>query len=500
MFKTKTMKNIAVAGMILFLAVGMLSCKKMLDVPSHRALTEGNMWQTKNDARAGLSACYALMRAAMANENAHWVYGELRAGDFQVTKRGDLQAVVESNLNASFSTMDEWRDWRRFYTAIAQCNLTIAKLPQVTMTDYRYSKNDLQLDIAQAIYIRAFLYYYMVRIWGDVPLVTAASDGTAKSITRENWQKVLDYAAAEAQRSIDGLPWKYNGKSPEQQGDYRGQGESHHISITITKGMAYTLLAHIYTWKGQYDKALEYANTVINNQSNTGYGFVSLNDLTRLDGAFRGRIPANIFQIDMNFDHAEISSTGQLEDWTLRDPYIPKQESEIYVPRDSILKIYGEPHEQRADYFFTKLDDAYPIFYKIKQINTSVKDPVLKMYSSCIIVFRYEELYLLRAEAKARLGMTADAQKDLNQIRGNRSLKAVNAGLSGEDLLDAILLERRRELMGEGWYWYDLMHFKRIPRFTKLTQADVDRGVAFWPLSQEALSNNKSLTQNSFWK
>ena len=150
--------------------------------------------------------------------------------------------------------------------------------------------------------------------------------------------------------------------------------------------------------------------------------------------------------------------------------------------------------------FFTKLDDAYPIFYKIKQINTSVKDPVLKMYSSCIIVFRYEELYLLRAEAKARLGMTADAQKDLNQIRGNRSLKAVNAGLSGEDLLDAILLERRRELMGEGWYWYDLMHFKRIPRFTKLTQADVDRGVAFWPLSQEALSNNKSLTQNSFWK
>jgi tetratricopeptide (TPR) repeat protein len=500
MLKNKTMKNIAVAGMLLFLAVGIQSCKKMLDVPAHRAITEENMWQTKNDARAGLSACYALMRAAMCNENAHWVYGDLRGGDFQSTKRGDLKAVVESNLNASFSTMSQWRDWRRFYTAIAQCNLTIAKLPQVTVSDYRYSQNDLKLDISQAIYIRAFLYYYMVRIWGDVPLVTTVADGTSKSIAREKWEKVLDYAAAQTKTCIDGLPWRYDGKSPEQQGEYRGQGESHHVSITIAKGMAYTLLAHIYTWKGEYDKALENANIVINNASSTNYDFVSLNDLTRLDGVFRGRFRCNIFQIDMNFDHAEISATGQLEDWTLREPYIPKREAEIYVPRDSVLKIFGEPHEQRPTFFFTKLEDTYPIFFKMKQINNSVTNPVLKMYASCIVVFRYEELFLLRAEAKARLGMTSEAQQDLNRIRNSRSLKSVRADVAGEELLDAILLERRRELMGEGWYWYDLVHFKRIPKYTKLTQADVDKGAAYWPISQDALSNNPSLVQNSFWK
>ena len=500
MLKNKIMRNIAVVGVMVFLTVGTLSCKKMLDVPSHRALTEENMWQNKNDARAGLSACYALMRAAMCNENAHWIYGDLRAGDFQATKRGDIKAVVESNLNASFATMDEWRDWRRFYSAIAQCNLTIAKLPQVTVADYRYSQNDMRLDRAQAMYIRAFLYYYIVRIWGDVPLVTAPSDGAVKTIARENWQKVLDFAAREAQGCIEGLPWKYNGKSPEQQGDYRGQGEGHHTSIAITKGMAYTLLAHIYTWKGDYAKSLENANTVINSQSLTGYDFVSLNDLTRLDGGFRGRTSDNIFQVDMNFDHAEMSSTGQLEDWTLREPYIPKQESEIYVPKDSVLKIYGEPHEQRPAFFFTKMEETYPIFFKMKQINNAVKDPVLKMYTSCIIVFRYEELFLLRAEAKARLGMTTEAQDDLNQVRNRRSLKSINSAITGEALLDAILLERRRELMGEGWYWYDLMHFNRIPNFTRLTKEDVDRGAAYWPISQQALSNNKALTQNSFWK
>lgn len=472
----------------------------MLDLTSHRALTEENMWQNKNDARAGLSACYALMRAAMVNENAHWVYGDMRAGDFQVTRRGDLQAVVESNLNATFSTMDEWRDWRRFYAAIAQCNLTINRLPEVPARDYRYSVNEMQLDRAQAMYIRAFLYYYIVRIWGDVPLVTNPADGTMKNIPREDWRKVLGFAASEAVAAVEGLPWKYNGQSPEQQGDYRGQGEDHHRSIAATKGMAFTLLAHIYAWEEDYATALKYTDNVINNQSLTGYDFVSIDELTRLDGSFRGRNANNIFQVDLNFDHAEISSTGQMEDWTLREPYIPKRESEVYVPKDSILLIYNEAHDQRPQYFFTAMEDAFPIFYKMKQISNDVKNPVLKLYSSCIIVFRYEELYLLRAECRAHLGM-ANAVDDLNMVRNRRSLKNVNnAVTTGQALLDAILMERRRELMGEGWYWYDLVHFKKVPQFTKLTQQQVDAGITNWPVSQSALTNNSALVQNNYWK
>jgi starch-binding outer membrane protein, SusD/RagB family len=472
----------------------------MLDLTSHRALTEDQMWQTKNDARAGLSACYALMRAAMVNENAHWVYGDMRAGDFQVTSRGDLQAVVESNLNATFTTMDEWRDWRRFYAAIAQCNLTIDRLPLVPQRDYRYSINDMQLDRAQAQYIRAFLYYYIVRIWGDVPLVTAPADGTIKTIPRTDAKQVLDFAAAEALNSITGLPWKYNGQSPEQQGDYRGQGEDHHRSIAATKGMAYTLLAHIYDWKEDYATAMQYADVVINNQSNTGYDFVSIDELTRLDGSFRGRNANNIFQVDLNFDHAEISTTGQMEDWTLRDPYIPKRESEVYVPKDSILNIYAEPHDQRPASFFTKMEEAYPIFFKMKQVPNDVKNPVLKLYASCIIVFRYEELYLLRAECRARLGR-ADAIDDLNMVRTRRSLKEANSAVvTGDALINDILLERRRELIGEGWYWYDLVHFKKISQFTKLTDEQVAAGAAYWPISQEALSNNSALVQNNYWR
>jgi hypothetical protein len=475
------------------------ACSKMLDTPSKRALTEENMWQNKNDARAATYGCYALLRAALMNENAYWVYGDLRAGDFRATKRGDLQALTDNNLNASFATMDQWRDWRRFYAAINQCNITIERLPEVAQRDYRYSAIDMELDRSQVRFLRSFLYYYIVRIWGDVPLVTTAPRGDLQPMPRENSQKVLDFAIQEAQAAAYGLPWKYDGRSPEQQGDYQGQGEGHHTNIAATRGMAHTLLAHLYAWKGDYTNALVHTRTVIDNQGLTGYNFVSTTDLTRLDGTFRGRGLSNIFQVDMNFDHAEYATTGQLEDWTLRAPDIPKSESEIYVPKDSILGIYSEANDQRATLFFSQVNDAFPMFYKMKQVNSAVQNPTLRFYTSAIVIFRYEELYLLQAECKARLGM-GDAVNDLNSIRTRRGLKALPGSPSGDALLDAIFMERRRELIGEGWYWFDLVHFNKVPQFTGLTAQDVNNGAAYWPLSKTALSANSALTQNNFWK
>jgi hypothetical protein len=372
-------------------------------------------------------------------------------------------------------------------------------LPEVSKHDYRYAANDMELDRSQVRFLRAFLYYYIVRVWGDVPLITTVTDGSFNPVAREPWQKVLDFAIQDAQAAAYGLPWKYDGRSPEQQGDYQGQGEGHHTDIAATRGMAYTLLAHLYAWKADYVNALQYTRAVIDNQSLTGYNFVSTADLTRLDGSFRGRGLSNIFQVDMNFDHAEYATTGQLEDWTLRSPYIPKSESDIYVPKDSIPGIYSEANDQRATLFFAQLNDAFPVFYKMKQVNTAVTNPTLRFYTSAIIIFRYEELYLLQAECKARIGMPG-AEDDLNSIRTRRGLKSLPGSPTTTALLDAIFMERRRELIGEGWYWFDLVHFNKVPQYTQLSQQDVNNGAVYWPLSKGALSANSALVQNNFWK
>ncbi len=498
------MRYIWMGGLMCLLATGWLSCKKMLDVNSTRAVTEENMWQTRTDAWAGSFAAYGLLRAALANENAYWVYGEMRAGDFTATKRGDLKALPAAALTSNYQTMDVWRDWRRFYAVIAQCNLALAKLPGIPELDERYPRTEMKLDVAQVRFIRAFTYFYIVRIWGDVPLVTDAINGDFTAKGREDWKKVLDFAAAEALAAAKDLPWNYDGKDPEQQGNYRGQGLSHWKSILATRGACYTLLAHIAAWKKDYATALQYIDHVMNNKTRTLYEYVPDNNYLVLsstgNATFRGRVNWNIFQVDFNLDHAEISTTGQLENWTLRYPDVPKNEAEIYVTKDSILNIYSNPSDVRISLFFTDMASMQPMFYKLRMLDASVRNPTLRLFNSAIVIFRYEELTLLRAECNARLNKEADARTELNVLRNRRYVGSVTDQVKGEQLLNVILEERRRELIGEGWRWYDLVSFGKVPAYSRLSQADVDNGAAYWPLSKSAVSLNPQLTQYSFWK
>lgn len=496
------MRKLIKIGILVFLSAWFVSCDKMLTHPSRRAVSESNMWQSVNDARAGLSACYALTRAALLNENAYWVYGELRAGDFSITSRNDLIALRSNELNADYPTMKKWTDWRRFYAAIGQCNLVIEKLPKVTERDFRYSEEDMRLDRAQAYFLRAFLYFYLTKVWGDVPLILHPTDGEFRNTERIDAEVVLGAAIRDAQKAVEGLPWEYNGEWPEQQGQYRGQQiAGHFMSIAITKGAGLDLLAHIYTWKKDYQKALQYCNQIFDNQSKTKYVLIGVDELTALDRGFRGRNGNNIWQIDINFDHAEISTTGQLEDWTLRDPHIPKSKSVIYVSKDSIQSIYSNRHDQRINAFFTRLNDAFPEFYKMKQINPVVQDPTLRLYSSILIMYRYEELYLLRAECKAQLGNIPGAIEDLNMVRTERSLSGLSSSFGNQEtVLNLILEERRRELIGEGWRWFDLMRFGKVAQYTNLSKEEVEDGAAYWPVSEDALSLNNKIQQTTYWK
>lgn len=500
MQKSNLMRKIWIGGLVVLMAAGWSSCKNMLDIESTRAVTEENMWATKNDAWAGSFACYGLLRAAMCNENAYWAHGEMRAGQFTITKRGDLQAVRNNRLTSNYVTMDTWRDWRKFYATIAQCNLAIAKLPGIPALDERYSRTEMELDLAQVRYIRAFTYFYMVRVWGDVPLITEVGQGDFATLPRTPQNEVLEFAFNEATNAIAKLPWQFDGTHPEQTGNYRGQGISHWRSILATKGAGLTLQAHIRVWQKDYQGALDIIQVIRDNGSKTGYNIVSVTDLVSNSGTFRGRRNENIFQLDMNFDHAEISTTGQIENWTLRAPDVSKKEAEMYVTKDSILNIFPLASDLRLTTFFTDMGSMQPMFYKIKMLNDAVKNPTLRFFNSAIVVFRYEELLLLQAECQLRTGNFSGALTLLNDRRGNRNLTPVLNTVSEEQLLDEIFRERRRELIGEGWLWYDLVTFGKVPEFTGLSQADVDNGAIYWPVSRAALSLNTKLIQTNYWK
>src|SRR5690606_30999104 len=85
---------------LLFASVAILlfaGCEKMLDVDSTRVVGEKSMWNTLEDTRAGIMGTYGLVRAALADHNAHWLYGDVRAGEFASPTRQDLRAIINND-------------------------------------------------------------------------------------------------------------------------------------------------------------------------------------------------------------------------------------------------------------------------------------------------------------------------------------------------------------------------------------------------------------------
>src|SRR5699024_578373 len=134
---------------------------------------------------------------------------------------------------------------------------------------------------------------YLTKVWGNVPLILHSSDGSFEPTKRIDKSIVLDSAVADGMRAVDGLPWRYNGEWPEQQGQYRGQQVfGHFMSIAATKGAALDLLAHIYAWQHDYAHAIHYCDTIFNNLSKNEYELVGVDELTQnadFAGSFRGR-------------------------------------------------------------------------------------------------------------------------------------------------------------------------------------------------------------------
>ncbi len=137
-----------------------------MDVDVRHAASENQQWQTFEDTRAALMGVYGLMRSALAENNSYWAYGELRMGDFTVYNSNDLKAVVNNELRNPQTYLEELSDWRRFYAVINAASVFIEKAPQTVELDKAYSEANLKYDIAQVRLLRAFSYFYMVRIWG----------------------------------------------------------------------------------------------------------------------------------------------------------------------------------------------------------------------------------------------------------------------------------------------------------------------------------------------
>lgn len=522
-------KKIATVSLTALLFAGTLpftACNKQLDVNSTRQSDEANSWKTIDDARSGLMGIYGLFRAALADNNAHWLYGELRNGDFTALKRPDLKAIIEGKLNASYPVIESISNWRRFYAAINACNLFIERSGEA-MADTRYTEINHKVDVAQARVLRGFLYYYIVRIWGDVPLLTKSYDnGSFKQFPRNPKEDVLGFAVREIEEAAPLLPFAYGASDPKMPGQlYHTKTYTEWKNMLINKVSAYAILAHITALQGNYYATAGYTDYVMQNYNRIAINYLSVSDLTGKTGIFNELADdlasdQNQF-ISFNFlrGMGESSVSGHIEQLTLAYPLVSKQLPDIYITKDTLASMFptrngqdlrfgtdtssvdqGTPTLYRNAYI-TNYGEEIPIFSKVKSINAGVAgEQQFNVFTSAILFTRLEEIALLRAEALAVLGHQSDAATLLNNIRSRRNVKPYDAAEPGADLIKEIFEERRRELVGEGWRWHDLVRYNKIKKDDPAFSALISNGGIYWPVARDVLNNNAQITQNNYWK
>jgi len=254
------MKRFNQLGVVMLLGLSVLisatSCNKKLDIVSSSLGSESKEWASISDTRAHLMGMYGLMRAATSNSYAHWVYGEMRYGDFTAYSRADLRSVQENKLKAAYPLVKDLTDWRRFYAVINAASLFIERAPQVMEKDRRYTERDLKFDIAQARTIRAFMYFYMVRIWGEVPLLKDSYDnGSFAEVGKSSEATVLAFAEEELLKAAEELPYVYGAGTQS----YYGENSSVWVGVLVNKLTAYSLLALVDAWQGKYIIAYVFA-------------------------------------------------------------------------------------------------------------------------------------------------------------------------------------------------------------------------------------------------
>jgi len=497
------------ASLYMLITLILTACNKKLEVDSTHLVNEENNWKSLADARSALLGSYGLLRAALADNNAHWLYGELRMGDFKSTSRLDLKAVTENNLNAPYPVLKSLSNWRKFYAVINSCTVFIDRAAEIMRYDKQYTAENYQVDVAQMRALRAFTYFYMARIWGDVPLLTASTDGNFIEREKVSSEIVLQFATNELLAVVNQLPYRYGAlENGFNQQSYYGKVSPYWDGILLNRVSAYSILAHIAAWQGKYLDAVAYAKFVMTNYGLSGAIYTTTTNLTKVDGLFYGNNASQLVGFPFNFNTMEMSAIGHIEDLALAAPIISRAVPQIKMADNLIASIFSEPNDLRFRFdplsglpvsdYFSGYGTSNTVFSKVKCIRNASTDGSLAIYSSALVFTRMEEITLLYAESLAAIGSIAEATDALDIVRNSRGIGLYTGPSSG--LIDAIFAERRRELMGEGWRWYDQVRYNKLkkndPKFLDL----INRGGIYWPIDEEVLRNNVKITQNEYWR
>ena len=453
--------NIIFLSGLMFLVL--FSCKKFIEIPPPpNELVSKNVFTSDASAIAAMVGAYSRMMtntgfASGAPQSITQLAG-LSADEFiNYSTDPNQQAFYKNTLTSSNSVVD-LNLWDESYSYIYSANAVLEGLQTSTgITDN--TKNQLE---GEAKFLRAFCHFYLVNLFGDVPLVTSTTYQVNSVASRMPASTVYNQIIADLKDAQAVLNSDYSFSNGER--------------VQPNLWAATALLARVYLYIGNWTEAVTQSTSIINNAS-----LYQL--IPDLDSVFLKNSSEAIWQL-MPVQAGYNTNEGQTFVLTGAPDYIsitPELQSAFEIGDQRRLEWMDSISVNNQLYYF-----AYK--YKVKSGSE------LTEYS---MVLRLAEQYLIRAEAEAQLNDLTDATNDLNIIRTRASLPPVSA-VSSEDLLTKILQERRVELFSEwGHRWFDLKRYQLGDQVLGPIKSPGWKSTdTLYPIPKTEIINDPNLTQN----
>lgn len=478
--------------MVLLLAP--TSCNSWLDLRPQDGITKDEFWRTKEQVQAAVTGCYAAMLNGLPETL--FIWGELRADMVASTfaTRPEETDIINVNILPSNSLTN----WRTVYQIINYCNTVIEFAPAVVDSDKTFSTDALNASLAEAKTIRALMYFYLARTFGEVPLKlnATASDAQIVPIPKTKQAEILAQIVKDLKEAEPGAPLTY-GSAAQDKG-------------RVTRYTVNALQADVALWMEKYDDALVACNKIT---SSARFGLIQGNAF--LNQVFvQGNSNEGIFELQ--YDRQRINGFYPMFVTPRRFVASPYVIDLVYTQDflDDTRK------DLRGDEVSVRATDG--LIWKYAGLNATTLRVINESYAHWI-VYRYADVLLMRAEALAMLKRGSEALNLVKMIRERaQALEATTKTPDVGDtngIMDYILEERARELAFEGKRWYDVLrHAKRsnyqrqdilLDMVARSVPPDRQQSAIaklkdvnshYLPIFQYELQTNKELVQNPFYK
>jgi hypothetical protein len=438
----------------------LFSCKKFVEIGAPISKIEtASVFSNDQAAFSAALGVYANMGTSGLTicSGGATLYPALSADELTYTSTNtELLSYQHNAIIADNGTGIYGRLWSPAYKNIYYANAVlegVSKSVSISDTLKKQLKGEM-------LVVRALNYFYLVNLFGDVPLELSTDYKVNNIMVRTPVNKIYDQLVTDLTLAVSLLP----ASNPAQ------------LNIRPNKWAASALLARVYLYQKDWANAESQASAVI--------GSAQYHLENNLNNVFAQGSAETIWQLASDYRNTSEGST-----------FIPSGSSSrpSYAINNYLLSAFENGDQRKVSWLKKNTvggtDYYYPYKYKVR-----TSTPITEYY----VIFRLAEQYLIRAETRAQLNNLDGAKADLNQIRLRAGLTETNAA-DQPSLLSAVAAERQTELFCEwGHRFLDLKRNGQVDQLLGIRKApDWQPTDAVYPIPLSQIQANPYLVQNS---